>query len=276
MKEVYFDTNVYSHIYNLHHGITRDDREKLFSCIRSDKLRVYLSGVVLEETISALLSREKEALNRLRLIHRISKRKRILKEYRQVLDEVIEAYAKDQRSSSFFMSPPPFLKWVLRNQSKATLKGLRELATESQQQIQERKKSTEELFKKIWPLAKEEKEQGEHQTFEEYFKEHSENVVEIFANLAGLLPECQKKGINGLLNLTPLRGITIAILSQGYANTYEKAAINRGDSRDLHHAIYASMVGTLVTHDKGFSNVMKRSPIDRLEVVDLHALLAKC
>lgn len=275
MKQVYFDTNIYTHINNLQHGITVPERTKLFESIRADKIRIYLSAAVLEETVSGLLSNEKQVIQRLRLIHRISKRKRILNEYRPILDGVVTAYANNDRVPSFFMSPPPYLKVVLRNQSRKTLDGLRELAEQSQKQIQERKESIEKMFaEKIRPLVVEEKEQGPHQSFENYWKEHSINVVEIFAKLVGVLPECQEKGIDGLLEQTPMKAITVAILSQGYANTYEKTTINRGDSRDLHHVVYASAIGTLITHDKNFAKVMKRVPVNGLEVMDLHTLLA--
>jgi predicted nucleic acid-binding protein len=274
MKQVYFDTNIYTHINNLQHGITNAERTSLFESIRADKIRVYLSSAVLEETVSGLLTNEKQVIQRLRLIHRISKRKRILNEYRPILDGLITAYANNHRVPSFFISPPPYLKVVLRNQSRKTLDGLRELAQDSQKQIQERKDSIEKMFgEKIRPLVVEEKQQGRHQSFEDYWKEHSASVVEIFARLVGVLPECEKKGITGLLEHTPMKAITVAILSQGYANTYEKTTINRGDSRDLHHVVYASAVGTLVTHDKNLAKVMMRVPVDGLEVMDLHALL---
>lgn len=274
MKQVYFDTNIYTHINNLQHGITIADRLKLLKSIRSDKLRIYLSAAVLEETVSGLLSNEKEVIERLRLIHRISKRKRLLNEFRPILDGIIEAYAKDRKVPSFFIAPPPFLKVVLRNQSRKTLDGLRELANDSQNQIQARKDSIEKLFgEKIRPLVAEEKKQGPHQSFDDYWKEHSDNVVEIFARLVGVLPECQKKGIQRLLDKIPIHAITVAILSQGYANTYEKTTINRGDSRDLHHVVYASAIGTLITHDKNFTKVMTRVPVNGLEVMDFHTLL---
>ena len=199
MKNVYFDTNIYTHINNLQNGITVGDRTKLFKSVQSDKLRIYLSTAVLEETVSGLLSNEKQVIQRLRLIHCIAKRKRLLNEFRPILDGVIKAYAKDQRVPSFFMATPPFLKVVLRNQSRETLDGSRELAKESQTQIQARKTSMEKMFvEKIRPLVAEEKKQGDHQTFDSYWKEHSTSVVEIFAKLIGLLPECQKKGIDEL------------------------------------------------------------------------------
>ncbi|MGH9874547.1 MAG: hypothetical protein ACRD9S_18990 [Pyrinomonadaceae bacterium] len=57
--------------------------------------------------------------------------------------------------------------------------------------------------------------------YDSFIASQSANVS-VVENLAGFLPECQKKGIEGLLDLAPLRAITAAVLSQGYANTHEK------------------------------------------------------
>jgi hypothetical protein len=69
---------------------------------------------VLEETISALIKSEKQAVKELHAIHRIAKRKRILKDFRQILEAVFYAYANDQRIDSFYESAPAFLQFILR------------------------------------------------------------------------------------------------------------------------------------------------------------------
>jgi predicted nucleic acid-binding protein len=273
MKNVYFDTNVYSHIHNLQHGLTRADVAKLFAKLKADKLRVYLSAAVLEETISALLSNEKNALRELRLIHRIAKRKKILNDYKEILDSIFHSYARGQPVPSFYQSPPPFLQFVLRDPTEGTLTNLRSLAQDSQDQIQQRKKTNEELFARIWPLVKEERKHGQQQSWDDYWNEHATHILETFATLCGVLEECKQKGIQQLLDFTPIKALSIGILSQGYANTYERTAFNRGDSRDLHHVIYASAIGTLVTHDGRFARVMRREAIPGFRVTDLHTLL---
>ena len=137
MKEVYFDTNVYSHIRNRHYGITSADIARLKSNIERRKRRIYVSSVLLEETTSAILTAEQEALE-----HRM-------------------------------------------------------------------------------PTA------------------------------------------------------IVFIMSQGFTNIYDKTKIARGDFPDVQHAVYASAVGTLVTHDDKFANLMKRVPIDGLEILNIHSLLSQ-
>ena len=273
MKNVYFDTNVYSHIQNLQHGLTKADVAKLFAKLRADKIRVYLSAAVLEETISAILSNEKQAVRELRLIHRIAKRKKILNDYKEILDSIFRSYAKGQSIHSFYQSPPSFLQFVLRDPSEGTLANLRSLAQERQDQIQQRKNTNEQLFAKIWPLVKVEMKQGQQQTWKDYWNEHATHILETFADLSGVLEECKQKGIEPLFDFTPMKALSVGILSQGYANTYEKTAINRVDSRDLHHVVYAAAIGTLVTHDSRFAKVMRREPIPGFRITDLHTLL---
>lgn len=79
MKEIYFDTNVYTHIHNRSGGVTNADVARLVAAIKADKIRILASTQVIEETISAILSSPREALGRLRLIHKLAKRKRMIK-----------------------------------------------------------------------------------------------------------------------------------------------------------------------------------------------------
>jgi len=274
MKKVYFDTNVYTHIRNRQYDITDADAARFFAKLDSHKVKVYLSGALLEETVSALLSSEQDALSRLKMFHRMTPRKRVLNDYLEILKAIISAYATGGPVGSFFQSGH-FLQGLLKNQSLKTIANLRKIAKESQQQIQQRKESTEQLFDgKIWPLVQRGRDTGApQQSFDDYWDEHYGRILELFAEKSGLLDECRREGMAGLLEFTPMRAITVGILSQGYANTYENSAINRGDSRDLHHVVYAASIGTLVTHDRKFMRIMKRIPIQGFEVTDFHGLL---
>jgi len=167
------------------------------------------------------------------------------------------------------------LRDVLRNQTATTLANLRELAVESQQAIDKRTRESETFFTELWPLVGQEKAKGTHESFEDYWNHHALYLVEKFADVHGLLVECQGKGSLGLLDQTAMKTMAVGILSQGYANLYEKTKIARGDFSDVQHAVYASVIGTLVTHDEKFTKVMKRIRIDGLEILDIHTLLSQ-
>src|SRR5262249_25722471 len=135
MKEYYFDTNVYSHIHN-RVGVSDDQVAKLHASVRAAKVRILPTSVVVEETISALLSAEKEALARLKLIRKLAKRKRIIKFHPDLLEVDIKSFAKDEKLRGHFMAPPPRFIQVFVDHGDDHMRILRQIAKETQQQIQ--------------------------------------------------------------------------------------------------------------------------------------------
>jgi hypothetical protein len=272
---VYLDTNVYTHIRKRDYGITTGDVVRLKSSVERSKLRIQVSSVVLQETTSAILTAPIEALERLRLIYNIGRTRQVLTRYQSIIDGVIAQFATGSALPSF-LEPPPFpLKSILRNQSSKTIAALREIAKESETEIQLRKQTNQEYFEKIWPAVKEEQEQGNQQTFEDFWNVHRLYVADKFADLAGYLPECKNRGSEGLLDLPVIKTMAVGMLSQGYSNFYKKSSIARGDFNDLQHAVYGAAIGTLVTHDDTFADHLKRVPIDGLEVINIHTLLSR-
>src|SRR6266511_1938450 len=225
MKEVYFDSNVYTHIFNRQYDITTPDIVRLKSNIERRKLKVYLSSVLLEETASAILRNEQEGLGRLRLIYSLARRSKVFTRYQDIIDGSIRSYATGEPLPDFLVPPPFDLRDVLKHQTPKTLVNLRELAQESQQIIETRTNDNIVLYEKLWPQAKEEKTQGQHQTFEEYWNEHSTYVIEKFSNYVGVLNECRERGLQGLLNQTILKTIAVLMLSPGFADSPQPVSI---------------------------------------------------
>lgn len=274
MRKVYFDTNVYTHIRKRDYGITTGDVVRLKSQVEKSKLRIYVSSVLLQETTSAILTAPFEALERLRLIYRIGRPNQVLTKYQNIIEGVIKQHATGSPLPSFLEPPPLRLKSILRNQSSTTITTLREIAKETEAETQNQKEANQEHYEKIWPSAKEEKEQGKQQTFEDYWNARSLYVAKRFADLAGYSMECKDKGFEGLLDLTVIKTMAVGMLSQGYSNFYYKTSIPRGDFNDLQHAVYGAAIGTLVTHDNKFAGHLKKLPIDGFEVIDIHALVS--
>jgi predicted nucleic acid-binding protein len=281
MKEVYFDTNIYTHIYNRQRGVqqrgvTKADVEKLFAAVRADKLRIYTSTQVIEETISAILRSERDAKRLLKLIRKLAKRKRIVKYHFQLLEDDIVAYARDTKESSKFMAPPYRLSQALFDHSLEHMAILHRIAEKTQEQIQATRDALDAVYnEKIRPLAAELKRQNKQQPFEDYWAELSEPFAEQLAEKSGVLAECRHRGIAGLLAVRSVRLETMAQLSLSYANTYQRTKVDRGDSRDMHHVVLASATPTMVTHDDRFTAVLRRMPVDGFEVIDLHTLLSR-
>ena len=261
MKEVYFDTEIYAQICSRQSGIKDSDVAKLVRSVQSDKVRVYLSGAVLDETVSDPNTSEQEVLRRLRLIRRIAKRKIILKESTAIIDDTISTYAKHGRVPSFFMSPPPYFKPVLSSQTRETSQQLEALATESQRRIKERKASTQQLFK---ALASMPESNGNENS------EQSRTALNAIVNHVGVRSDCDDKCLDKLLQIRAMRAITASLLSQNNANP--DAGESRSDLR--HHLLCGSAIGTLVTPDPSLFIGSEGLSIDGLEIIELPTLLA--
>src|SRR5437660_7043186 len=110
MKEVYFDTNVYTQIDKLLQKKELAAYDKLRRAVDSDRLRIYTSLIVYEETNTALIDYPKEGIRRLRLVRKLAKRKKFIRLHYDILADDIRSYAKDEPFRSRFMAPPPRLK----------------------------------------------------------------------------------------------------------------------------------------------------------------------
>jgi hypothetical protein len=275
MKEHYFDTNVYSHIHNRVNA-TNEQVANLHAAVRADKIRILTSSVVVEETISALLSAEKEGLARLKLIRMLAKRKRIIKLHPDLLEDDIKSYAHGEKPRSHFMAPPPRFIQLFVDHGEGHIRILRQIAKETQRQIQSFRNEMNEKYNQLLrPLAAKIIRQNQQQSFADYWNEMSIPFAEQLANKAHVLPECQARGMTGLLGVRSVKLATIAQLSLGYANTYERGAVERGDSRDMQHAVLASAVKTFVTDDPRLALVMTRMPLPDFEVINLPTLLGR-
>lgn len=150
MKTVYFDTNVYTHIYNREDGITDADVLKLKQSIKMDKIRILASIEVAEETMSAIFAAPKEAIGRLKLIHKLAKRKRMIKHHTEFI-QAVYAYANAEKDHSPFTSPPLLMRRFLL---APDLDDVRQIATENKEQIQKHHDKMADIYKtKIEPLA---------------------------------------------------------------------------------------------------------------------------
>lgn len=230
---------------------------------------------MLQETTSAILTAPFEAIERLRLIYNIGRHDQVLTRYQNIIDAVIKQYAIGTPLPSFLEPPPISLKSLMHNQSSKTVTVLREIARESEAEIDNRQQEHQNYYEKIWPEVREEKVQGNQEPFEDYWAKHCLYVAEKFADLAGLLTECKTKSSDQLLELPVIKTMAVVMLSQGYSNFYYKSTIPRGDFNDLQHAVYGAAIGTLVTHDNKFANHLKKLPIDGFEVIDIHTLLSR-
>lgn len=271
MIEVYFDTNVYDLLDELVQTQICAPVNKLKRAIRSDQVRVYTNLLPIEETLGALRNKPAEGRRRLRLIRAVAKRKRMIRRHTEIIINDIRSYAKRERFQSQFMSPYPELKPVFRVRD---LPRLIEIAEENRNHNRAfRDDMRGRFFEFIAPLAQPIIENGEIPLFEEYFEANYRGVLEIIAEKAGHLEDCQERGLEGLLEIRSLNVATRAQVSLTYANTFLGRLAQQGDSADMQHALIASAVGTLITEDIRLRKALKRANSPHLTVMNLQELL---
>lgn len=272
MKTVYFDTNVYRHLYKLEDGITEAEVKRFKALIRADKVRVLLSTQVVEETISAAPSVPKEAIGRLNLMHSLAKRKRMIKYHTSFTQDVL-AYARDQKIPSSFIAPPLPLSRIL---TTPDLDELMEIAVETKNSIQAHHDKISMIFReKIEPLAEPIRKNKQQPSFDEYWADMAIPYVEALARRNGVLEECMQVGLEGLLNIRCFHITTLAQLSLLYADTYEARKPKFSDSRDLQHVLLSSAAEAFITNDGNLRRIMNRVRVDDYEVISFKEMLER-
>jgi hypothetical protein len=101
-------------------------------------------------------------------------------------------------------------------------------------------------------------------SFREYFEAHAVWFARDLAERAGVLPAVQSRGVNDLLDLPSVRMAVGASLSLPYSQIIENQAPRIGDSRDVHHAIAASVAEVFVTHDGPLAERLRQIPTCQL------------
>jgi hypothetical protein len=274
--DVYFDTNVYSHIFK-RNKLTDADIRKLERAVENADVRVFTSFPVIEETNAARLTALDEANERLELIRTFAVQDKIIKTHNEIIRGDIDAYANGTPPPSKFQAPYPRLRDIFWDHTANYYKTLDGYARDTIDEVTTFKKDLDDSFEKfIRPLVEDERNKNEpQQPFADYWNAISEAWAEQMADKHGRLKECKAKGLNGLLNIHSLRVYVGAHLSLCYANSYEVKRFNRGNSRDMHHVVCSSAVPIFVTHDERLTKLLLRMPAPGLEVTTLQSLLKR-
>lgn len=271
MKEVYFDTNVYDLLDELLQRKAFAPVNKLKKAIRSDQVRVFTNIIPIEETLGALKNKPVEGRRRLRLIRTLAKRKRMIRPHTEIIKNDIRSYAKQERFQSRFTYSDPVLKRIFQVRD---LPGLIAVAEENRNHNWDFRNDMRGRYaKNIAPLAEPIIANREVPTFEEYLEANYRGVLEIMADKAGYLNDCQKRGLEGLMEIPALNVAVRGPMSLTYANTFLGRLHQHSDSADMQHAMIASAVGTLITEDKPLRKALKRANSPYLTFMSLQELL---
>ncbi len=200
--------------------------------------------------------------------------KLFIKSQEAVIGDDIRSYATDSTYVSPFSELEPHAELAIRNLCNPDRSTLAEI-----QAIVEEVRSDKEKFKKFLEDGRNNLLPHAHQIgaraykFERYWELNSGWLAESLAERAGVLEECRKRGMEGLLKVKSVRLAVGANLSLLYSHHFEGVQPKPGDSRDILHAVLASSADILVTQDGNFAKALQRIPIEGFRVLDIRSLL---
>lgn len=264
-KIVYFDTNVFDRV-------TDTAKQALRAAIDKGKISIPLSLINFEEVFCALEFYPEQAEKKFNIISEISKNQKVLKFPEDILFEDIRSFINSGVSTSPFYRAS-FQKINIAELTNPKNRGefqkiINKIKQEKTNFKLENIKSRGEVLIKANKL-------DFIPTFEQYLDSLKYDFTRGLIEEVGVLKKYKYKNINALLEFRSIKLCIGWIVSYIYGQTFGKPKPDRGDSRDMKHAVLASASDIFVTHDGDLAELMKRIPIENFEVCDLHQLLER-
>ena len=269
-KLVYLDTNVFNKLIeeeffsNIHKRILQD-------ALNNGKISIPLSIINLEEVFLTLESHPNKADKLFHILSEITDCRKMIKPPEILLAEDVKSYIKNRAPSNPFFSDSTL---------KINHKQLRNPKRRMEFNEIISKIKAEKINFKLENIAASKIVLFEAErlhpvpTFGEFCELHRNLFSRDLIEKVGLLEE--SKYLN-IINLIVIRSVRLFVgwcVSYIYGQLFEKRKPNRGDSRDMRHAVLASVADIFVTYDRNLAELMKRIPIKNLEIcTDIHELL---
>ncbi len=285
MIRAYFDRNVFQDLYERRNGVASRDVERLRSSIRHDGVGIAVSMTVLEETLARWAIQRRSALAEFRFVLEVAglspARARVVKEAGDLLGDEIRAYASGAPAPKPYvlndfthLVEPSMGDYRYLDEFVAEVRAQKE-ALQRFMEAQRRELAAADAAGRVIEPSRIEFLPGQRRGFDVYWAEQAEALASGLAERAGVLREVQARGIDGLLNLRPVRMAVGVNLILVYTQLAENRAPQIGDSRDVHHAICASVAEVFVTNDTTLAPRLRRIPALPLEVIDLRTLFGR-
>ncbi len=267
---VYFDTNVFN--YLIEEGLFSDDEKKILQIsVKNGKISIPLSIINLEEVFLTLESHPNKADKLFHILSEITDCRKMVKPPEILLAEDIKSYIKNRAPSNPFFSDSTL---------KINHKQLKNPKRRMEFNEVINKIKAEKINFKLENIAARKMVLSEAErlhpvpTFGEFCELHRHLFSRDLIEKVGLLEESKYLNIINLLGIRSVRLFVGWCVSYIYGQLFEKRKPDRGDSRDMKHAVLASVADIFVTYDRNLAELMKRIPIKNLEIcTDIHELL---
>ena len=279
-KCVYLDANVIGHLVDHSDGLSQEDADKLVVLCSSGKVEPVFNILGLEEQLAA----GPIVANRLLDYSlRILNSDKIVKEPKGLLSDDIRSYAHNGCADTPYYSGEKLvnlqrnIKDVLVSYTPEKYSELRSSVVDPSQQQSINMKNV--LVTAIRRFDEEVASKGlrggltdwrKETTFSHFWERQAESWAERFADGSGVLEECRKRGIHGLLEIRSVRMSVGIIIAHLYNYIIEKKKPKCSDFPDwLHASAAAATTDRFVCHDKRLRRLCSFVPLDDFQVLCL-------
>lgn len=268
--KVYFDTNVFDHIFKKL-NLLQKDLDSLANAIKASKFSILLSTLNIEEMISIIKSSNKYPANEMELLLNLTDWEEygFIKSYNEIIKEDID-YFLNIINAPEYMHPSTV---IYSNQQFLLSPNLSE-KNEFNDIVIKVQKQKEILYRMFLNYKNKVKCQikdlrGQYPSFEEFKKEHIQDFAFKIFNQIGQVTLDIKNYDNKILNIKSIKLYTETSLSLIYSYLFKKRCPCIGDSRDLLHSILATPADIFVTNDKQYLTVLRRFTINGIRFLNL-------
>ncbi|MDF0673098.1 MAG: hypothetical protein P0120_01975 [Nitrospira sp.] len=238
-------------------------------------MAVILSFLNLEETLFVVESHPEKARARVNLIIEICSNKLFARGQDAIMNDDVRSYALCTPTVSPFCAFEPFMELAINELMQPTAEAsadLRDIISETRTAKERFQSCLEACRTEVLPHAK--AIGGKNYKFDVYWSNNRTWLLELIAEMAGVLSEAKSRGLDGLLKVKSVGLAVGANLSLTYAHQFENRVPKSGDSRDILHAIIGSSADVFVTDDGELRRVLNRVPVDGFRAISLEETLA--
>lgn len=274
----YLDTGVFDQLYRKV-GCTSTDIANLRKAIYGRDLSIPLGIHHLEEVLLARKGPPHSLTAQIRLVLSIASLRSLIKPCEQLIADDIRAYAARGEADS------PFIHGAMQNAVSDGIAELiesdgEEIADEFVAVLDESRRQKERFLAGLRRVSEiavpgEPRADVTESSFAEYWRAHAPRIAMAFAERAGVLEGCERRGIDGLLGLRTVRAAVGVALAMAYGQGHGGASASDGGASEIHHVVAgAARAEIFVSENAAVRSLIERIPLEGISAVGMAGFLA--
>ncbi len=268
--KVYFDTNVFDHIYKKL-NLSQGDLDSLTNAIKTYKFVILLSTLNIEEMISIIKSSNEYPSNEMELLLNLTDwENNFVKSYDEIIKEDIK-YFFDFNNPPEYMYPSTVIhsnRQFLLSPNSSEKNEIIDMVIKTQKQKEDFYRNNLNTKNKFEVVIKGLK--GQYPSFEEF---KNLLIINFAFKIYNQITQDDKNYDDKISNIKSIKLYTETSLSLIYSYLFQKRSPDIGDSRDLLHSILATPADIFVTNDKKYLTVLNRIIIDGIRFINLRKFI---